>query len=193
MALICPHDHVFLGMVRSTHLLSNILASTWALLGGDRSWCCSAGGRGRLRNLSVRLVAARYIGRLAALVTALMLFVVAYELAIGNFMTESFGVPLGLFALTLLLAYAGGQRHTAVLYAGLALFSIAMFGRMGALFTLPLLALWACVEVFRSGAKHKIVLCLGAFVAVAAGPILQVLLVLLLGVYPPIRAPTIAC
>ena len=127
------------------------------------------------------LVAARYIGRLAALVAAFMLFVVAYELVIGNFIAREFGVPLGLFALTLLLAYAGGQRHTAVLYAGLALFSIAMFGRMGALFTLPLLGLWACVEVFRNAENHKMILYLGALVAVAAGPILQVLLVLLLG------------
>ena len=127
------------------------------------------------------LVVARYIGRLAAVVAALILFVVAYQLAIGNFMTESLGVPLGLFGLTLLLAYAGGQRHIAVLYLGLALFSIAMFGRMGALLTLPLLALWACVAVFRSAATQKIILCLGALVAVAAGPILQVLLVLALG------------
>ena len=56
------------------------------------------------------LVVARYIRRLAAIVAAIGLFVVAYEFAIGNFMTEALGIPLGLFGLTLLLAYAGGQR-----------------------------------------------------------------------------------
>lgn len=127
------------------------------------------------------LVVARYIGRLAAIVAAFGLFVFAYEFAIGNFMTESLGVPLGLFGLTLLLAYAGGQRHTAWLYSGLALFSIGMFARMGALLVLPLLALWACIVIFHSATKQKIIFCAGALGAVAVGPILQVLLLLALG------------
>ena len=96
-------------------------------------------------------------------------------------MTEAFGVPLGLFGLTLLLAYAGGQRHIALLYLGLALFSIGMFARMGALFVLPLLALWVCVVIFRSGTKRKIIAYSVVLGAVAAGPVLQVLLLLALG------------
>ena len=126
-------------------------------------------------------VVARYIGRLAAIVTAFVLFIFAYEFAIGNFMTESLGFPLGLFGLTLLVAYAGGQRNTAILCSGLALFSIGMFARMGALFVLPLLALWACIAVFRSGAKRKIIVCSLALAALAAGPLLQVLLLVALG------------
>ena len=127
------------------------------------------------------LVVARYLGRLAAIVAAFGLFVVAYEFALGNFMTESLGVPLGLFGLTLLLAHAGGQRRITLLYSGLALFSIGMFTRMGALLVLPLLGLWACVVLVRSAEKQRITCCLGALVAVAAGPLLQVLLVLALG------------
>ena len=65
------------------------------------------------------LAVALYVGRLAAIVTAFGLFIFAYEFAIGNFMTEALGVPLGLFGLTLLLAYAGGQRNTALLCSGL--------------------------------------------------------------------------
>ena len=127
------------------------------------------------------LVVARYIGRLAAIVVAFGLSVFAYEVAVGNFMTESLGVPLGLFGLTLLLAYAGGERRTALVYSGLALFSIAMFGRMGALLILPLLGLWACVVIYRSTAKHRVILCSGALAAAAAGAVLQILLVLALG------------
>ncbi len=96
-------------------------------------------------------------------------------------MTESLGLPLGLFGLTLLLAYAGGQRNTALLCSGLALFSIGMFSRMGALLVLPLLALWVCIVVFRTGTKQKIIVCSLALAALAAGPVLQVLLLLALG------------
>lgn len=127
------------------------------------------------------LVVARYIGRLAAVVAAFGLFVFAYEFAIGTFMTESLGVPLGLLGLTLLLAYAGGQRSTPLLYSGLALFSIGMFVRMGALLVLPLLALWACVVIFRSSTKRKIIAYCMVLGAAAAGPILQVLVLLALG------------
>lgn len=127
------------------------------------------------------LVVARYFSLLAAIVASFGLFVATYEFAIGNFMTEALGVPLGLFGLALLLAYAGGQRHAGLLYSGLALFSIGMFTRMGALLILPLLGLWACVVLVRSAMKQRLLYCFWALVAVAAGPILQVLLVLALG------------
>ena len=124
---------------------------------------------------------ARYVGPLASIAAALGLFVFAYEFAIGNFMTEALGLPLGLFGLALLLAYAGGQRRSALLYWGLALFSIAMFARMGALLILPLLALWACLVVFRSGVNRRIIECFMVLGAIAAGPVLQVLVLVALG------------
>ena len=71
--------------------------------------------------------------------------------------------------------------HTALLYSGLALFSICDVHPNGRAMILPLLGLWACIVVFRSEAKQKIILCVGALVAMGAGPILQVLLVLALG------------
>ena len=148
--------------VRDAFSIRQHLLRTLVSLDGDRSSCCSfrrpvVGGA----ICVFALVVARYFSRLAAIVAAFGLFGAAYAFAIGNFMTEALGVPLGLFGLTLLVGLRRWTANTALLYSGLAFFSIGMFARMGALLVLPLLALWACVVVFRSAAEAKVILCFG--------------------------------
>jgi hypothetical protein len=125
---------------------------------------------------------ARVFSRAAALIALVGLFIFAYEFAIGTFMTEGLGLPLGLVGLALLFAYAAGNRQVSVLYSGLALFSIGMFARMGALLMLPIVGLWACVILFLTYHKRRGLLCIGALICVVAGPILQVLLIVAFGV-----------
>lgn len=130
------------------------------------------------------LTVARCYGRVAAVVSVGGLAMVAYDLALGTFMTEALGLPLGLLGLTLLIAFAHTPARLSMLYAGLAFISFGMFVRMGALLVLPLLALWACWIIVRSEGRARLATCIGVFVALSIGPLLQVLVVLALGVDP---------
>jgi hypothetical protein len=130
------------------------------------------------------LTVARSYGRMAAIVSLGGLFLVAYDLALGAFMTEVLGLVLGLLGIALLLDYARGQGRLSLLYAGLASISFAMFARMGALLILPTLGLWACWVIYRSARPRRLGACAGVVIALAAGPILQFLMVLALGVDP---------
>jgi hypothetical protein len=130
------------------------------------------------------ITVARCYGRIVATVSLAGLMAVAHELALATFMTESLGLPLGILGMTLLLAFAAGDRRLTLLYGGLAIFSCGMFARMGALLVLPMLGLWACCLLLRSGKQGRLLACAGVILTLAAGPVLQVLMALALGVDP---------
>jgi hypothetical protein len=133
---------------------------------------------------ALAFVVARAFGRLAAMVSLVGLLLLAYALSLGNFMTESLGLALGLLGMSLLIGFAVDRRRLPLLYAGLAIFSIGMFARMGALLVLPTVGLWAWAVLFRSAHRPQVRAYIIALVAALAGPLLQVLLVLGVGVDP---------
>ena len=101
-----------------------------------------------LAGLAIGAISSVYevLGIVSAIVIALALIVFAREFAIGSFMTEALGFPLGCMGIALLLLFASGLRSTSILLLGLALMSIAMAVRPGAVLVLPLLLLWAVYE-----------------------------------------------
>jgi hypothetical protein len=123
------------------------------------------------------LTVARAYGRLAAFLAFAGLLIFAYEVALGNFMTEAIGLPLGLLGMSLLIVFAFQQQRLGVLYAGLAFVSVGMFARMGAVLVLPMLGLWACWLLFRSRRAQWLGASLGAIAALCTGALLQVLVV----------------
>jgi hypothetical protein len=113
----------------------------------------------------------RTAGGTAALVVIGVCTIFAYDWAIGNFMTESLGLTAGVTAAALLATHAV-RRDPWVLCTGIALLSFALAARAGALFALPLVALWGYMTLngergldFRSA---MLVLC-----AAAVGPLMQ--------------------
>ena len=92
------------------------------------------------------VVIQRTLGIVSAIVIALALLAFASEFAIGSFMTEAFGLPVGCMGIALLLLFASGLRSKSTLLLGLTLMSIAMAVRPGAILVLPLLLLWAVYE-----------------------------------------------
>jgi hypothetical protein len=126
--------------------------------------------------------AVRLVGWLGALTAAVLLFRYLGDFAFDQTMTENGGLAFGLLGLALLLrgAETGDRLWIALGLAGL---SIALTARMGAMFALPLAALWSLVALWRrSRSAWKTIAIVGA--AAAAGPLLQILLILATGGSP---------
>lgn len=106
----------------------------------------------------------------AALAAVGLLFAAAW--ATGTFMTEVYGMAAGLCGAALLLRHAV-QRDPVALAAGLALLSLALTARAGALFVLPLLLVWGYLGLCPPGrwrAPAAAALVIGALLV---GPALQ--------------------
>ena len=121
-----------------------------------------------------------FAGPLAALLAASLLFLYAWEFVLGLFMTEVLGFTLGLCGLALLLNFCKTKASWQLL-AGAAFISIALAARAGALFALPILPAWALLAFPGIGVAQRGRLFLIAFFGVLAGPLLQLVTVLLLG------------
>jgi hypothetical protein len=102
---------------------------------------------------------------------------------LGLFLTEVAGFSLSLFGLVLLLSFAE-TRRPAELFAGCALFGIAMAARAGALLALPAVSLWAWVFVTaRPDFRSWRLLAISA-AGLSIGAILQVAVVWMIGSDP---------
>ena len=123
----------------------------------------------------------RTLGIVSAIVVALALLVFARESAIGSFMTEALGFPLGCMGIALLLLFASGLRSTSILLLSLALMSIAMAIRPGAVFVVPLLLLWAVYETRNAKGVARWTLWAACTASVLSGGALQLASVYIFG------------
>ena len=124
-------------------------------------------------------------GWITAVLTPLAVLTFAHEFAIGNFMTEALALPAGLAGVALLLLSAqerGPSRNVVLL--GLALISLGMAIRPGALVALPLLGVWLLIVTRTMMARPRTALLMAGVIALALGPTLHYALMLAMGVDP---------
>lgn len=81
------------------------------------------------------------------LFVAALCAVFAYYWATGNFMTEFLGLSAGLVSASMLLFHAS-RKNNAIAVAGVAMLSVGLAGRTGALLVLPLVCAW-CYRTMR--------------------------------------------
>jgi hypothetical protein len=116
----------------------------------------------------------RLVGPLGAAFAGILLFRYLYQFAFGQLMTENAGLAFGLTGLALLLRAAdGGSKR--MLALGVAALSLALTARAGALFALPLIAIWAGLAARRRDTSLWPTLAL-VVLAALAGPIVQAIL-----------------
>jgi hypothetical protein len=98
--------------------------------------------------------------------------VFAVEWAVGTFMTENWGLVAGFTGAALLVEHAR-QRQAGLLALGLALLSVALAARAGALFALPMLMLWGYVTLLPPGRRWSVFALVVPAAGLMAGPLLQ--------------------
>ena len=126
------------------------------------------------------VAACNAVTRTTGLLAGVLCAVFAYQWATANFMTEFLGLSAGLISATLLLMHSIARRP-ALAVIGVALLSMALTARAGALFALPLVCIW-CYFTTRP-ADRGIALCTLLTITVTAlfGPILHYLGALSIG------------
>ena len=131
---------------------------------------------------ALSLVSATRLGIAAAAMVFYLLFDFANTHAFGVLMTEATGLAAGIPSAALLIRAIHSKRLS-WLYSGLALFSIAMISRAGAMFALPLLLLWSFRLSFEwIGWKRALPLAAACCIAaIGCGMILQKILIFILG------------
>lgn len=127
------------------------------------------------------LVATARLGLVAAGLVAYLLFDFTNVHAFGVLMTEVSGFTAGTAAAVLLIKAIDSGRTT-WLFSGLALFSIAMVSRAGAMFVLPLLGAWSLWLLWRLQSRLSLAMIIGCFASLAAGIALQISLTHAVGV-----------
>ena len=134
---------------------------------------------------TLALALQRRFGWLCGLLTATAMITFADEFAIGNFMTESLGLVAGALGLALLLLSASRPFfYPARATSGLALLSLAMVIRPGAVFILPLLGVWFFLASGALPCQQRVRSLIAALVALASGPLLHYALLLSAGADP---------
>jgi hypothetical protein len=162
----CGHRPIYLG------LLSALLA-----LGG-RYLQLALLAQAALIGVSLAVLARealRFAGAAGTALALAVLWAFAAKTCFLTTTTESAGLAFGALALALLLAGAGRGSGRLVL-GGIALMSIALNARAGALFVLPLLVLWSGVFARQAGLGIWRMMA-GAVVAVAFGFVFEYALV----------------
>ena len=127
----------------------------------------------------------RTFGWITAVLTTLAVLAFAHEFAIGNFMTEALGLPTAITGLALLLLSArepAAARNIVLL--GLALISLGMTIRPGALLSLPLLGMWLLMVTRPMSTRPRAAFLVAGAIALALGPALHYATMLSLGVDP---------
>lgn len=166
----CDHRPVYLGMLASLLALAGRYLHIALLL---QAVLVSA----------ALAVLAREILRLAGVLGTILAIAVLWAFAVKTCFlttaTENAGLALGTLALALLLRGAE-QESRRIVFAGIALLSIALNARAGALLALPLLVLWSGVFAWQAGYGIWRTMA-GAVVAVAIGFFLEYLLVVITG------------
>jgi hypothetical protein len=116
----------------------------------------------------------RAYGLGAAVMLALVGAAFAYEWCVSTFMSEVWGVVCGLIGAAYLIDH--GCRPSKVrLTLGLAMLSVALTARAGAITALPLLAAWAVLANGRPKDIGRSARALIPLLGLVAGPVLQVL------------------
>jgi len=131
--------------------------------------------------MTLSIEAARLIGWISGALVFVALFIFAWEFALSAFVTEVAGLSLGLVGLALVLRFVGNPG-AGLPFAGLALMSIALTARAGAMLLLPALIVWGWLIVQNPSNRYRIRHLLPFILAVVAGPLLQAALLLALGV-----------
>lgn len=126
------------------------------------------------------LEAAKTFGWLAAAVTYGLGLAFASQHALSMFTSESTGLFLGLLAVGFLVRFVRTDAWPDA-WAGIAVLSIGLFTRAGALLVLPLLLLWIIGQAKPMRGRHRYVFLLGGTGCVAAGYLLQRALLVSLG------------
>lgn len=128
------------------------------------------------------LAVQRVFGWIAGLVSVVGLFIAAREFALGTFMTEALGLPAGLTGIALLILSVRHDRLSrSLLFAGLALVSLGMAIRAGALLALPFLGLWVFLATRHMHWRPRTTVLACSAAMLAIGMVLQFLLVRSLG------------
>jgi hypothetical protein len=110
-----------------------------------------------LIGLALALAASRVLvvfGWPAAVVLSAVAVHFAFLFATGSFLTENWGLTAGLIACAYLLQHTYAPSPFTLAF-GLTFLSIAMSARAGALFVLPLVALWALLSVRDKSSSAK--------------------------------------
>ena len=125
--------------------------------------------------IGVSMIAvSRAFSKTAGFVVGSLCAVFAYQWATANFMTEFLGLSAGLVSASLLLVHAV-ERKPAMAVAGVAMLSLALAARAGALFALPPVCIW-CYFTVRPANQALHFPSLFVITAVALlGPILQII------------------
>ncbi|HVE88066.1 MAG TPA: hypothetical protein VNA44_00055 [Burkholderiaceae bacterium] len=123
-------------------------------------------------------------GWITALLATTAVLAFAREFAIGNFMTEALALPAGLMGLALLLSAQKPEINRNVVLLGLALISLGMAIRPGALLSLPLLGIWLLLVTRPMLVRPRVAFLLAGAIALVLGPALHYATMLSLGVDP---------
>ena len=116
----------------------------------------------------------RAFTKTAALVFGALCAVFAYEWATANFMTEFLGLSAGLVSATLLLTHAV-ERNPSVAAAGVAMLSLSLTARAGALIALPFVCIWCYFTMRPVNRAWHFPSALVITVAALLGPTLQII------------------
>jgi hypothetical protein len=120
----------------------------------------------------ITLAAWRTYGLMSAVLIAWIGGAFALEWALGTFMTENWGLVAGFTGAALLMEHAKRPRPV-ILALGLAMTSIALAARAGALFVLPLLFVWGYSTLLPPGRRWSAVALGVTAAALFVGPALQ--------------------
>jgi hypothetical protein len=131
--------------------------------------------------MTLSVETARLLGWVGGALVFVALFVFAWEFALSAFVTEVAGLSLGLIGVALLLRFVGNPGRGLPI-AGVALISIALTARAGAMLLLPALIVWGWLIVRNPSNGYRIRHLLPLILGVSAGPLLQAALLLALGI-----------
>lgn len=109
----------------------------------------------------------RWLGWAACVFACFSVALYAWSFVLGQTMTETLGLSIGLLAGALLIR-SGEQRAFGLALAGIFLFTLGQMTRTGAIFVLPLLCMWAATLKNSGWMSFGIRACLAALVVVAA-------------------------
>jgi hypothetical protein len=128
------------------------------------------------------LAVQRAFGWVTASLCAVGMLIVAREFSLGNFMTESLGLAAGLAGLALLiLSLRRREPLSWSLILGLASVSVGMALRIGAIFAVPVLAVWAFYATRTMSWRLRWRILLASAAALSLGMALQLGVVRALG------------
>jgi hypothetical protein len=133
--------------------------------------------------LAISIQIARIMGWLTALMAMFLIGAFAWRYVYWQYMTEVAGLLFGLIGSAILLRFASTKRNELFL-VGIALISIGMSARAGALLILPAIVIWHFFMMSNNLWKRRVLSTVFACIAVSVGPLLQLCVLLSIGQDP---------